>query len=500
MVQIFWLRSGVRALLCLLNTSTTAAAILSLDIGQDSPSQWTQRRYSKRDTVPITLENQITSYYTNVTLGSPGQSVTLSLVINAADTWVNLANSSFCSQSKNDCSTYGTYDPKSSSSYTFVKNGFSLRYADGGGAQGYYIKETFALGGHNVTDVQLGMAQVTYQNYGILGLGFAAQEVDVIQNHAAPYANFPQTLANSGVINSNAYSLWLNDLLASTGNIIFGGVDTEKFTGELRTIPIVTQQSSTADLIVPLTGLRLGDTVLLQDENLNVTLDTGISLTYLPDDITTTLYEKLGAQYNTNDGYAVINCSQADNDITLDFTLSWPVVNVTMRELVIPAAAEHGQPVCMFGVAPSSANDNMSTLGITFLRSAYVVYNLANNELSIAQTKFNTTSSNVVEIMNNVNGVPGAVRAPSVAPTPSATAHSTTHTSGGATDIAHTQSNSSSNNSLSPGAKGGIGVGVVVGVGLIGAFIFFWLRRRRHSGSTTAAVDRNNEPELVETT
>ena len=33
------------------------------------------------------------------------------------------------------------------------------------------------------------------------------------------------------IINTVAYSLWLNDLDASTGSILFGGIDTEKYTG-----------------------------------------------------------------------------------------------------------------------------------------------------------------------------------------------------------------------------------------------------------------------------
>ena len=47
-------------------------------------------------------------------------------------------------------------------------------------------------------------------------------------------------------------------------------------------------------------------------------------------------------------------------------------------------------------------------LGDTFLRSAYVVYDLDNNEISLAQTDFNSASDNIVEITNGTNGVPGA--------------------------------------------------------------------------------------------
>jgi hypothetical protein len=56
----------------------------------------------------------------------------------------------------------------------------------------------------------------------------------------------------------------------------------------------------------------------------------------------------------------------------------------------------------------SDAGDSTAVLGDTFLRSAYVVYDIANNEISLAQTDFNATSSNIKEIASGTGGVPGA--------------------------------------------------------------------------------------------
>ena len=47
-------------------------------------------------------------------------------------------------------------------------------------------------------------------------------------------------------------------------------------------------------------------------------------------------------------------------------------------------------------------------LGDTFLRSAYVVYHLGNNQISLAPTVFNATDSDVREINNGTDGVPDA--------------------------------------------------------------------------------------------
>ena len=65
----------------------------------------------------------------------------------------------------------------------------------------------------------------------------------------------------------------------------------------------------------------------------------------------------------------------------------------------------------ILGIAP--AGSSTPVLGDTFLRSAYVVYDLHNNEISLAQTNFNSTGSNIMEITNSsvpdATGVASAV-------------------------------------------------------------------------------------------
>ncbi len=52
------------------------------------------------------------------------------------------------------------------------------------------------------------------------------------------YPTIMDNLKSNGVTNRKAYSLYLNDLQANTGAIIFGGVDTTKYTGELVALPL----------------------------------------------------------------------------------------------------------------------------------------------------------------------------------------------------------------------------------------------------------------------
>ena len=59
---------------------------------------------------------------------------------------------------------------------------------------------------------------------------------------------------------------------------------------------------------------------------------------------------------------------------------------------------KHSNVQCV-GIAP--AGSSTPVLGDTFLRSAYVVYDLYNNEISLAQTNFNSTTDNIMEISNS---------------------------------------------------------------------------------------------------
>ncbi|PQE16658.1 eukaryotic aspartyl protease protein [Rutstroemia sp. NJR-2017a BBW] len=216
------------------------------------------------------------------------------------------------------------------------------------------------------------------------------------------------------LINSNAYSLWLNDLDASTGSILFGGVDTAQYHGQLETLPIQKESGYYAEFLITLTEVTLGSSVIAKDQALAVLLDSGSSLTYLPDAMTEAIYEVVGAQYDSSEGAAYVPCSLASNSSTLNFTFTSPTISVDMNELVIPVTSSSGRPLqftdgtsaCLFGIAP--AGDSTSVLGDTFLRSAYVVYDLDNNEISLAQTNFNATSTSVVEITTGTTAVPDA--------------------------------------------------------------------------------------------
>ncbi|KAK3375456.1 aspartic peptidase domain-containing protein [Podospora didyma] len=371
-------------------------------------------RLRRRGTVVVNLDNEETLYFINATVGTPPRSVRLHIDTGSSDLWVNTPGSQLCLQQSKPCQYAGTYSANSSSTYEYIGSYFNISYVDGSGASGDYVSDTVSFGGQKLDRLQFGIGYSSTNGQGILGIGYTINEVQVGRAGKPAYPNLPAKMVDDGLIQSNAYSLWLNDLDANTGNILFGGVDSEKYIGDLETLPIQAERGVFAEFLITLTRLQLGTQNIGGDLALAVLLDTGSSLTYLPDTMVQAIYTQVGAQFDSDQGAAYVPCSLARNKTTMDFTFSSPTISVDMNELVLDLVTssgkrptfQNGVPACLFGIAPAGSGTNV--LGDTFLRSAYVVYDLDNNQISLAPTKFNSTTTNVKEIGRGAGSVPGA--------------------------------------------------------------------------------------------
>ena len=358
---------------------------------------------------------QIDSYSANLTLGTPPQELRVRIDTGCSDLWVNTISSRLCRLRVDPCSDSGTYQANSSSTYNFVSDDFNVTYVDGTAALGDYVKDTLNIGGESLKDFQFGVGYRSGSPSGILGIGYTQNEAQTNNLGQRPYANLPQAMVDANLIKSNAYSLWLDDLQSSTGSILFGGVDTDKYIGSLQTLPVTKVQGGYSELIISLSRMSISQNgnnqSFTSDLPSAAILDSGSTISYLPDDLTTDLYRALNVQYSQREGSGFCSCDLASENITVDFTFSSPSVSVPINELVINPDQDlsqedlslkkrqsnsGNQDLCLFGISPSGGN--MALLGDTFLRSAYVVYDLANNEISLAQTNFNATTSNIKEM------------------------------------------------------------------------------------------------------
>jgi len=386
----------------------TQRARVSNPLGRD--------RLRRRATVTVGLDNEETLYFVNASLGTPPQPVRLHLDTGSSDLWVNTPGSRLCQLRGQPCVFAGTYTANASSTYQYVGSYFNISYVDGSGASGDYVSDTFSLGPTRLERLQFGVGYTSSSAQGILGIGYEVNEVQVGRAGLGPYRNLPSQMVAEGLVASNSFSLWLNDLDASTGNILFGGVDSARYVGPLATLPVQPEAGAVSEFLITLTGLTLGDQTVAAGRALAVLLDSGSSLTYLPDDVAQAIYATVGATFDAAQGAAYVPCALAREKTNLTFTFSEPAIAVAMDELVLGLVTssgrrptfQDGREACLFGIAPAGAGTNV--LGDTFLRSAYVVYDLDNNQISLAQTNFNATQTRVREIGRGPDAVPDAVR------------------------------------------------------------------------------------------
>lgn len=319
--------------------------------------------------------------------------------------WVNHVTASICHAPHSKCPLFGTYTPENSNTYVPVESShFSVSYEDKTGASGNIATDTLTVSGVSIDGVQFGVAYSSGSALGVIGLGYAAGEQGVRQTSATPYPTFPKQLVNHGLINLNAYSLFLNDLFSATGSIIYGGVDTAKIDGNLVTLPIpppdneyeypelwVTLNAASYD------GIRTSDP-------LRVHLDCGAQFISLPLDFAQSVFKSLGAQISV-EGRAYVDCALAAGPKTFDFEFgpadSPTIIRVPLSSMIfqdndkVPLTTPENVPLCV--LALTFDDESHVTLGDSFLRSAYVVFDLSHNVISLAQARY-TGESHVVEI------------------------------------------------------------------------------------------------------
>jgi hypothetical protein len=400
--------------------------ILQLDLTKPKPKFVKPSSISKqqKNNVPAPIYNlQNSGFYSlNITVGTPPQPVSVLLDTGSSDLWLPQAYSSICKYDTYDCELGGSFDPQASSSFHTTNVDFYITYGDGSEVEGTFGYDSIGFGNANLTKVPFAVANdgdVAGGVVGILGIGYNLGEANVQLSSdpqaADTYPNVVSQLKSQGFTNTLAYSLWLNDPDASTGSILFGGVDTDKFTGPLVTVPVQKDEVGTySRLAVAWTSLSFaaqGKTAQYTPDSFAAyaLLDSGTTLTILPDVLMDEMLRSLNADISNGDGYYTLPCSAGDDpDAKFTFQFggkSGATIDVPLSMVLLPLYDDSdsfdgygsSSDICLLELI-GGAPEGLVILGDAFLRAAYVVYDLENNEISLAQTKFNVTTSNVVEI------------------------------------------------------------------------------------------------------
>ncbi|KAH8653710.1 aspartic peptidase domain-containing protein [Xylariales sp. PMI_506] len=366
----------------------------------------------RRDIETASLANlSDVAYYAQLSIGTPGQDNFVQLDTGSFELWVSPICSSLDTNTDVQiCRAVGTYDPSLSNTSTILTTTNTLKYGIGSAAI-QYVVDNIAFGDSDVTlkDVQFGVATATKDEFsGILGIGFG-------NNITISYPNFVDELQLQGVTDTKAFSVALGSKDEQEGVIIFGGLDTGKYAGNLQTLPIIPAADSPdgvprywVNMESMSISLPSGSNKTYDNSSMAVFLDTGSTLTMLPTALAADIAADFNAQGPDSNGFYLVDCDYNSQLGSVNFAFAGVTIQVPFSEIIREVATSFGTQ-CYMGISPSS---EFVLLGDTMMRSAFAVFDLTNEAIHLAQ--YVNCGTNEVEITasTNLTGMAGQCDAP----------------------------------------------------------------------------------------
>lgn len=321
-----------------------------------------------------------------------GRNIHLLVDTGSSDTIILTDKSQPCHRAGSYCSMFGTIDRWNRLN---PPQRFNTRFASGMSASGELVSATFTFSSQSVDDVRFGIpTSVSTLDHNVLGLGYPIHEAV----EGPSYPNFPYAIQKQGLIETAVYSLWLNSASASAGSILFGGIDTSKFNGKLTTFKVRSERGQYGQFLLQIKGVSFAGKKI--PGGYLAVVDSGYTGSSFPLSLARSIWAAAGihdTQIDQATGYPIVDCNFGDSLSvpSMDFDFGSAKFRVPITELLIRTAP--GQ--CLLGIAATSSTaKHQPLLGVTFLRSVYAVFDLYNNEVSLAQANFHPGSSRIIEI------------------------------------------------------------------------------------------------------
>ncbi|KAL3957372.1 hypothetical protein ACCO45_007950 [Purpureocillium lilacinum] len=294
-------------------------------------------------------------YTIEIQIGTPPQPVSVNFDTGSSELWVNPV----CSKSTDPkfCESFGRFN--GSQTYTDLHRNGSIRYGTGRADLEY---------GYDY--IQIGSAKISQQMFGV-----------------AYDSDFAVTgILGAGFTNSRAFSLDIRSIESNRGSVVFGGIDTKKFSGHLEKRPIIPAAQSPD-----------GQTRYW------VYLD-GITVSK-PDGTNVTVFDKPNSQpvlldsgYTSGSDLYQVPCDIGKSKGHVNFKFGETLINVPYNDFIWQQPQNN---LCVLGV---TTDGGFPVLGDTFLRAAYVVYDWDNRNIHLANNE--DCGSKLVAIGKGPNAVP----------------------------------------------------------------------------------------------
>lgn len=331
-----------------------------------------------------------------------------------------------------DCDGEGGYNKSASTTGKWLDETFNINNTDMGLAvSGEMVSDTLTFAGASMDNVNMPIIE---------GFSFASSKSKLLlPEDSQPLTDafldqlsigygddknstsLTRELASAGAIQSEAFSLY-------NSTILFGGVNKDKWEDELYTFPIInaTSDNKPEHIAISIDGISINANDTLADEfPMSAILDNGYYMTYVPKSVAQSLNSQIKGA-SAPDAYGMVNlsCSAVNEGDMIQFRIGYLDLNLKLLDFINTVAwgSNHNPPTdknknetCYFQILEYTSLEDVGVylgekdvlLGDNFLRNVYSVFDLTNDEVSLASLNSDPLiGDNIVEI--TAGEVPGA--------------------------------------------------------------------------------------------
>ncbi|XP_054419789.1 pepsin A [Pteronotus mesoamericanus] len=318
------------------------------------------------------LENYMDmEYFGTIGIGTPPQEFTVIFDTGSSNLWVP---SVYCSSPA--CSNHNRFNPQQSSTYQATSQSVSVAYGTGSmtGILGY---DTVQVGGIADTNQIFGLSETEPGSFlyyapfdGILGLAYPS----IASSGATPVFD---NMWNQGLISQDLFSVYLSSNDQSGSVVMFGGIDSSYYTGNLNWVPL----SSETYWQITVDSITMNGETIACSGSCQAIVDTGTSLLAGPTNAIANIQSYIGASRDSN-GQMVVSCSAINNLPNIVFTING--IQYPLPPSAYILQSQQGCASGFQGMNLPTASGELWILGDIFIRQYFTVFDRANNQVGLA--------------------------------------------------------------------------------------------------------------------
>ncbi|XP_028652957.1 pepsin A-like [Erpetoichthys calabaricus] len=313
-------------------------------------------------------------YFGNISIGTPPQEFTVIFDTGSSNLWVP---SSLCSSPA--CTNHSLFDGNQSSTFLSTNQNLAIQYGTGSmtGILGY---DVVTITGIEVTNQEFGLSVTepgdtfTYAPFdGILGLAYPV----ISSSGATPVFD---NMMDQGLVSEDLFSVYLSPDGKSGSEVLFGGIDTSHYTGNINWISL----SSDTYWQITVSSITINGNIAACADSCQAIVDTGTSFLTGPTDALQNFLNVLGATKDAH-GYESIMCNTTGQMPTIVF-------NIDGNEYPLPPSAyvfeqDPTSSTCYLGIeAMDISSSELWILGDVFIREYYSIFNRGQNMIGLAKS------------------------------------------------------------------------------------------------------------------